>query len=528
MRPRASHIILVAAVVLVIAILGIHATAPILYSAENISTDAHADPSTIKKRSPGDAAAVIPLMDELLGETGTLALTIKLKDYENAERDLARYTDLSGRFDRLVITLDASDTDIGEFQQKNRANLDSLATLLDDSRRLDDLKRLEIEVRGDEGQHTAIIYEGEALRQKMRQSFSSYQERETAVTRIAGNYNLDTTPYQESIEDFAEVADAADDWRKKVGGNTPPSPLSITLSPTGGSYGDTIRISGRYTGTPPDTPAEVYVDSRLARSPVFDESGHYTCTYRIGRISAGPHIVYATAGPAYSDVRTFTVFPGNTTLTLALAGVNRTTVACTGTLTTGNRSVANAPIALRVDTTMLVTAETDGNGTYEKEITLPAGEHTIRAEFHGAGFPLNLSESETGTFHVPDDLPSPLPLIAGIAALLGTGWYLRRRQETPDEAPPETPPKPPEEEEIESPAIDITGLPPRDAATVLFHLLRARLGLSETKTPRDCAKVAHARFFERYERIRYAGEVPTEEELRWMEDIVRGEDAHAA
>ncbi|MEG3057129.1 MAG: hypothetical protein RQM90_14410 [Methanoculleus sp.] len=79
MRPRATHIILVAAALTALTILAAHATTPILYSAENISTDSHADPVTIDKRSPGDAASVIPLMDDLLGQTGTLTLTIKLQ-----------------------------------------------------------------------------------------------------------------------------------------------------------------------------------------------------------------------------------------------------------------------------------------------------------------------------------------------------------------------------------------------------------------------------------------------------------------
>ncbi|HNQ34048.1 MAG TPA: DUF4129 domain-containing protein, partial [Methanoculleus sp.] len=71
---------------------------------------------------------------------------------------------------------------------------------------------------------------------------------------------------------------------------------------------------------------------------------------------------------------------------------------------------------------------------------------------------------------------------------------------------------------------------PREAATVLFCTLRARLGLPETKTPRDCARIApaYAGFFERYERIRYAGETPSEEELTDMERIALGGDADRA
>jgi hypothetical protein len=534
MRPRATHIILVAAALTALAILAAHATTPILYSAENISTDSHADPVTIDKRSPGDAASVIPLMGDLLGQTGTLTLTIKLKDYESAERDLARYAELSSRFDRLVITLDISDTDIGEFQQMNRQNLASLTTLLDDSQRLDDVKRLEIEVRGDEGQHAAVIYEGEVLRQKMHQGFSSYTERVPAISRIAGGYGINTTTYQESAEHFAEAAGAADEWRRETGGKTPPSPLSITLSPTEGWYGDTIQISGRYTGTPPEDPVEIYVDSRLAETVAIGDGGRYTCSYQIGPILTGPHLVYATAGAAYSDVATFHALPGNTTLTLALTEVSQATVACTGTLMTGNRSVSGAPIVLRVDGTTLFSTETNETGAYVKEVALPAGEHTIRAEFHGTGFPLHPSESETKTFRAPDELPSPLPIIAGTAALLGTVWYLRRRhqREAPEgDLPPQAPPEENEEEveTIKLPAIDTRGLDPRDAATVFFRALRARLGLAETRTPRDCARLApdHAGFFERYERIRYAGETPTDEDLRWMEAVARGEE-HAA
>ena len=81
-----------------------------------------------------------------------------------------------------------------------------------------------------------------------------------------------------------------------------------------------------------------------------------------------------------------------------------------------------------------------------------------------------------------------------------------------------------------TPEIDLAGLPPREAATALFCALRSRLGLPETKTARDCARLApaYARFFERYEQIRYAGETPTEGELHAMEAEVLGGDENGA
>ncbi len=523
---RTSYIVLAAAAVLVIALLAGEAADPVLYTAENIATAAHADPATVDKRSPGNAAALVPLMDDLLGETGTLALKIKLKDYESAGRDLARYSDLSRQFDRLVVTLDVSGTDVGEFQRNNRQNLDALATLLNDSRRFEELQRLEIEVLDGE-QRMAIAYEGEALRQKMREGFSAYAGREPATTRIAGRYDLNTTPYQQSVEHFAEVADAADD--RTGGGTTVKSPLGIAVTPAEGRYGDTLRIAGRYAGGIPDTRIEVYVDSRVAGAATLDADGTYNHPYRIGRIAAGPHLAYATAGRIYSEVATFEVLTQNTTLTLALAEVNRTAVACTGNLTTGDGlPVAGAPVLIRLDDGTLAAAETDENGTYGTVLVLPGGEHALQAEFHAAGYPLNASESPTETVQVRGEGLSPLPFVAAIAAALGTGWYLRRRR--PEEEPVAAAAPVPESPREAPPAVEIAGLPPREAATVLFRALRDRLGIPGTKTPRDCALLfpAHAGFFERYERIRYAGETPTDDELRAMEAEARGGGEGAA
>ncbi|MEN6513272.1 Ig-like domain-containing protein, partial [Methanoculleus sp.] len=328
------------------------------------------------------------------------------------------------------------------------------------------------------------------------------------------------------------ITDAADDWRTETGGGSIKSPLRIVVTPAEGRYGDTLLIAGTYAGGTPGTPVEVYVDSRAAATVALGDDRTYAYPYRVGRVPAGPHLAYAVAGPIFSEVATFEVLPGNTAITLALAEVNGTAVACTGNLTTDDgRPVTGTPVLLRVDGDTLIGTETDGNGTYEKEIVLPAGEHTLRAEFHGAGYPLNASESPVGTITVPGEGLSPLPLAAALAALFGTGWYLRRRQNRREESPVvEAPVEAAEEATEEAPQVSIAGLPPREAATVLFCTLRARLGIAETKTPRDCARIApdHAGFFGRYERVRYAGETPSEEELRAMEEEARGGDEDAA
>lgn len=521
MRPRASHIILAAAAVLLILLLAGEAVDPVLYAAENISTASHADPSTIEKRSPGDAASVIPLMDELLGHTGTLALTIKIKDYESAERDLARYSELSSRFDRLVVTLDLSETDIAEFQKNNRQNQEAMAALLNDSQRLDELKSLEIEVL-DGDQRMAVIYEGEALRQKMRETYTAYANREPETTRIATHYGANTTPYHESVDTLDEVVGAAEEWQVENGsGSANRSPLNISITPREGRYGENLTIGGAYGGGIPGTPVTIYIDSRIAGNTTLDGNATYTYPYRIGRVLTGPHLVYATAVTIFSEVTTFDVLAADTNISLAVVEVNRTAVACTGNLTTEDgRPVLKAPVLLRVDGETLISTETDGNGTYARTLVLTGGEHTVRAEFNAAGYPLNSSRSQVETVQVRGEGLSPFPFIAAIAAALGAGWYIRRRG-LPEEHPVQEEPdiEPPLEIAETVPSVEIEGLPPREAATLLFRALRERLGIPASKTPRECARLApdHAAFFERYERIRYAGDIPTEEELRAME-----------
>jgi len=522
MRPRASHIILAAAAVLLILLLAGEAVDPVLYAAENISTAAHADPSTIEKRSPGDAASVVPLMDELLGHTGTLALTIKVKDYESAERDLARYSELSSQFDRLVVKLDLSETDIAEFQKSNRQNQEALAALLNDSQRLDELKSLEIEVL-DGDQRMAVIYEGEALRQKMRETYTAYANREPETARIATRYGANATPYHESVDTLGDVVGAAEEWQEGNGTSSgaPRSPLTISITPREGRYGENLTIGGTYAGGIPGTPVTIYIDSRIARNTTLDGNTTYEYPYRIGRVLAGPHLVYATAATIFSEVTTFDVLAADTNISLAVVEVNRTAVACTGNLTTEDgRPVLEAPVLLRVDGETLISTETDGNGTYARTLVLTGGEHTIRAEFNAAGYPLNSSRSQVETLQVRGEGLSPFPFIAAIAAALGAGWYIRRRG-LPEEHPVQEEPdiEPPPEIAETVPSVEIEGLPPREAATLLFRALRERLGIPASKTPRECARLApdHAAFFERYERIRYAGEVPTEEELRSME-----------
>lgn len=520
MSHQTSNAIIVVTAIAALLLLFGEAGDPVLYSAENISSAAHADPATVPgMTAEGDTDALIPLMNDLMDQAGTLTLKIRLKDYDNAAKDLARYAEQAGQLERLVIDLDLSGTDIDEFKQNNQEDLVALEALLDDIRRFENLQKLEVQVQDDE-RHTTVAYEGEALQRKMQEGFSAYSRREDVTTRIAGRYGMNVSPYRESIKDFKTIVGTMG-TQKTGDADDAISPLQIMPTPDEGRYGDTIQFTGTYTGGNPGTPITIYVDSRVAGNTSLDKDGKYSLSYQINRTPAGLRLAYATAGEVQSSVTAFEVLPSETEVTLAVeAG---TPVICTGALSTiGDRSVMGAPILLRVDGTEVVKTETDQNGTYTGEIALSAGNHTIQAEFDAPEYALNASKSLAKDIVVQSEGLSPIPFVAAMAAALGSGWYLRRRHRSEEIASAPKAwemrgPEVEEEEEVVSvpPQIEIAGLPPREAATVLFCAFRARLGLSDAKTPRDCARLSpdHVWFFECYEKIRYAGEIPTEGEL---------------
>jgi hypothetical protein len=162
----------------------------------------------------------------------------------------------------------------------------------------------------------------------MRETYTAYAKREPETTRIATHYGANATPYQESVEVIAEVAGAAEEWQVEwqdgngtsaggSGGVAPRSPLNITVTPREGRYGENLTIGGRYVDGVPGTPLTIYVDSRIAGNTTLDENAAYAYPYRIGRILAGPHLVYATAGAIFSEVATFDVLPAETNISLA-------------------------------------------------------------------------------------------------------------------------------------------------------------------------------------------------------------------
>jgi len=506
MNKKIPLILMAVFAVVVISLVALHAGEPELYSTVNSSvTYAQQDPGTVKTVSGSNAEAVIPLMSELMGSTGEIVLNIRVKDYESAEKEFEAYQEASREFENLVVKLDLTDTDIGEFRKHNQETRSSLENLVNSTQRFDNLGELEIKYRDENNPERvySVTYEGEDLSQQIQEDARTYTSRREPVTTIASRYGVDSTAYSQSMDDLREIVDSTSKIQSSRA-SVPHPEMMITIEPETGTYGETLTISGRGS-------SRLFIDSRQVAS---SENGTYL--YEIEKGRSGKHLAYLAAGDELSELVTFEVFASATNISLNEDG--------TGTLFAGNIPVRGAPVTIYADRIPTATAETDSGGRYNVSFSLSPGEHELKAVFESSDFPLEASESAVIRVSVQEPGNS-LPLIAGaiLIILIGAGIYLRRTRGS-ETAPEEA--EIPEEVIVEAPILPED--PRRHALNImdsegpegLFHDLLLWLGEIhqipgyEYKTPREFAEscreftvyLAVKDFVDLYETIHYAGQ----------------------
>ena len=76
------------------------------------------------------AESVLPLMQDLLSQSGTIVLSVKVKDWESAQRDLERYAEMTQSMSNLVDSLDLSETDVQDFTIRSREHVEAPRNLV--------------------------------------------------------------------------------------------------------------------------------------------------------------------------------------------------------------------------------------------------------------------------------------------------------------------------------------------------------------------------------------------------------------
>lgn len=562
---RREWLVSLALVVFALTLAGLFALQPLLYTAKTASTSGfHEDLPLTGNLTRTDGALVLPEWATSLNLTGPLVLDIRLSDFESANRTLQQYLRSGQSLSGLVIKLDMSDTDAAAFQRDNQANIQALQQLLNQTGEFDQLKSLQVQYRekGDTAMLRSVQLQGEELRKKVRENYQGYASRQERVVNVSQKYGQNTSAYEQSVLDFAAVVAALEAVQDERATSVPVAiraiqdrqagglpVITFQVVPDHGVYADLLSMGGTVRG-PAGTQVTIFSDGKPLAGVVTGEGGGFTFPYRVGEIEAGRHTAYAAVGVALSDQQPFTITRLNTTLGLAadLVEVNGSWRAvCTGNLTAeGDRPVVDAPVQVLLDGKRAAQVMTDGNGSYRATVqNLTGGSHLLKVRFDPAGFPLNRSESAL----VKIEVPSILGLLALLLYVLGIGGaavgavlYLRRRR-TAARAPHERreepvvviPPAPTVEEATGAATLLAEGVDGREAITRLYRRLVRELDLRHpgchlrSETPREIAdRFAATPYGVRltdlvgiHERIRYAGQQPTEEDIRRVrEDFI--------
>lgn len=460
MKRYTAPLIFIGLAVLVAVLLAPYTAEPEIYAISNIEeAGVFKNPIALKQISQEKTGDLQPLMQDFFDTSGTIVLNVRLKNFEDAEEDLEEYRRAAKQFDHMVINLDMSESEIGEFRKNNADNLRNLEELLNDSVAFDELSQLEIQYRdaNDPAKMYAIAYEGEALREKIRQEFAQYTNHTTAMAKTGKKIETDPEPMESSVAVFEEYISEitgvqeervveAEEVAKKTSvtpTETIHEDLTLAIEPSAGTYGDVLNATGTFSRTgdiPRGEPVTLYIDSREFAGTSCTSAGEYTITIPIRKMYAGIHLAYTRAGDVFSPLVPISVSATEGTLTLNVS-VQGDIAFASGTLSTAGREIPDAPVMISfvsADTQNMTTVYTDGTGAYSCATELTPGEYTVQSVFSDAAYPVNECRSEEHVIEIAQSYLA-IYLVLFMCCAGGAGYlFLRRRQGEREEAPPST------------------------------------------------------------------------------------------
>jgi hypothetical protein len=551
---------------------------PVLYLPPGLSsTEFHKDPGTRITLPASTGDDIRGLMGDIMDTTGAITVSVKVKDIGTATRDLEKLEEVTRQFESVVVKLDLSESDLGSFQRLNRENIRTLAGIINDTGRFEQLKKLEVTYRDNEDPAimTTLSYEGTSLSSRIRNAYEQYEGREPDITRIGQEMGVPTSPYREgtgNLQEFAQETEGMsrgwNEERERVSGTRTEALVkgdtgfTFSVVPDSGGYGDTLLFKGGIRGgVITDKEVRVFLDGSPVSSARTDGSGIFSSAFRIEHISQGNHTAYAQEASSYSPVVTLTIRDGPGRLTLSCERRGESGAACRGDLSSASTPVRSAPVTVLVDSVPVTTAVTGDNGGYEAFLNLPPGTHSLTATFDASGFPLRPATSSPVSLSIPGsaatgtgagaEQPS-YPVQAAIFLVfcaVATLLILRlgKNRSGVRESPPGSEEGPVDRlrvfQETSSPpgggeqdpgqlVSEFLSSAPEQVGTVaykLFRRLRELAGDAGTPVPggitaRELAGIFSDspagpfinEFVRKYERVRYAGRIPAEGERRDM------------
>lgn len=419
-----------------------YAVSPELFSLENSSVSAyHANPAILEEISRESSAELLPLMQEQLDGTETIVLNIRFRNFDEALREFEEYSEYVDSIDRIVVNLDMTESEIGEFRKEARKNLDSLGALINDTESFDSIQELIVQYQEEDDPNslTQVIFEGEVLRRKIQENYLAYENRSESHASKAEEFELNSTTFMESVDQFRLLAEEIDAIQAERSEAAPPVTVpesyefEIFITPGIARYGDRVAVNGWLSGPDPaGRIISVYLDNEKIAGTSTGEDGNFSYSFILRTLPEGVHLVYTTLETWHSPLVAFNVENSPTNLSLAADIGPEGEVLVNGTLISGITPVIGAPVRIYSDDTLVATVYTGSGGTFHGTLEMTSGRHQVQAVFSAPSeFPLNDSVSDAVLVVVPGTAGILMPaLVVGgcvFGSFFGAFYYLRRQ-----------------------------------------------------------------------------------------------------
>jgi len=251
--------------------------------------------------------------------------------------------------------------------------------------------------------------------------------------------------------------------------------LSLDIRPASGIYKDTLAFQGTLIRIGQlEGSVDIFIDNNYLATLKTDATGRYYGLTLIERMLSGRHTAQARSGEISSDPKEFQVLtvPSRTTL-LVTRIQNSSLVTASGSVLAFDRSgtilrkpltildvqkilsefwknsldmakrpVSLAPVEIILDTQTIVETQTDALGNFSEVLSLPAGSHTIYAQFINNSYPITKSQSNPVEVNIASANLSTIsgseqsrisvlePLVIAVILILfigGAVFYLQRK-----------------------------------------------------------------------------------------------------
>ncbi|MCA1917024.1 DUF4129 domain-containing protein [Methanospirillum hungatei] len=528
---------------------------PLLYPAEKgvRETGYHMNIGDLRKQAFNSSTDLLPLMQELLDYSGTIAVTLRKSDLESASSDLARYTSRYHDLQNLIIKLDMNESEIARFAQDAGQQKDMLSQFVSTSESLQSLEKLEIQYqdKGDPDSVTKVRLQGKALKNRIQTLQNQYADVTDSLSSRGNALGVNTDPVMRSRTEFdtltGMVAERQNERDRTTRFADAGSPfISFLAGPNNVTFQEKVNVYGFIAGSQDRSwPVVINLDNNPFLELKPDDIGEFRSTVQIHTISAGEHTLTARWGAVISEPSRIVVPSLETTLGLRVLPVKgMSAVNLTGTLTARD-PVPDVPVSILVQDKVCDTVMTNVAGTYLVTMPLSAGTYHVFTRFDDPSYPLLPSESQhyivesdgnritSVTSSKAGSIPPWILVLPGILLFTIPIWYFWRkgivqRFDSQDEVLSKLKDTPDQwvggdadDGMIDSAIIPAAQYPPgpeelprRIYLEVLSSLSRHQVfQISPFMTPREIAgalpdevcKARFTRFIGWYERIRYGG-----------------------